>query len=121
GTAIAAYRARLSGPLLDRIDLHVDVPALPYRELAHAEPGETSAALGDRVVTARARQQARGPRCNARLGSTELRRVAALDGAGHALLERAAVRLGLSARALTRVRRVARTIADLAGSPAMLG
>jgi len=115
-TAIAGYRARLSGPLLDRIDLHVDVPALPYRELANSEPGESSAAIRDRVVAARERQRARDQRWNARLSSTELRRVAPLDGAGHALLERAATRLGLSARAITRVRRVARTIADLAGS-----
>jgi magnesium chelatase family protein len=119
GTAVMAYRSRLSGPLLDRIDLHVDVPALPYRELAHAEPGESSAAIRDRVMAARGRQQARGPRWNARLSSTDLRRAAPLDGAGHALLERAAARLGLSARAITRVRRVARTIADLAGSPAI--
>jgi len=117
--AVVAYRSRLSGPLLDRIDLHVDVPALPYRELAHAEPGESSANIRARVVAARARQQARGQHWNARLTSTELRRVAPLDGAGHALLERAAARLGLSARAITRVRRVARTIADLAGSAAI--
>ena len=117
--AVMAYRARLSGPLLDRIDLHVDVPAMSYRELAHAEPGESSGAIRDRVVAARARQQARQQRWNARLTSSELRRVAPLDGAGHALLERAAGRLGLSARAITRVRRVARTIADLAGSPAI--
>ena len=117
--AVMAYRSRLSGPLLDRIDLHVDVPALPYRELAHAEPGESSSAIRDRVMAARGRQQARGPRWNARLSSSDLRRVAPLDGAGHALLERAAVRLGLSARAITRVRRVARTIADLAGSAAI--
>ena len=70
-------------------------------------------------MAARGRQQARGRSWNARLPSTELRRVAPLDGAGHALLERAAARLGLSARAITRVRRVARTIADLAGSPAI--
>jgi len=117
--SIAAYRSRLSGPLLDRIDLHVEVPALPYRELALAEPGESSAAIRDRVVAARERQRARGPRGNARLSSTDLRRAAPLDGAGHALLERAATRLGLSARAITRVRRVARTIADLAASPAI--
>ncbi|HXU03371.1 MAG TPA: YifB family Mg chelatase-like AAA ATPase [Polyangia bacterium] len=117
--AIGAYRSRLSGPLLDRIDLHVDVPALPYRELAHAEAGESSAAIRTRVVAARERQQARGHRWNARLSSAELRRVAALDGAGHALLERAAGRLGLSARAITRVRRVARTIADLSASGAI--
>jgi magnesium chelatase family protein len=117
--AVVAYRSRLSGPLLDRIDLHVDVPALPYRELAHAEPGESSTNIRARVMAARERQQARGQHWNARLTSTELRRVAPLDGAGHALLERAAARLGLSARAITRVRRVARTIADLAGSAAI--
>jgi len=119
GTAIAAYRSRLSGPLLDRIDLHVDVPALPYRELAAADPGESSAAVRDRVIAARERQRAREQRWNARLSSTELRRVGPLDGAGHALLERAAGRLGLSARAITRIRRVARTIADLTGSVAV--
>jgi magnesium chelatase family protein len=116
-TAIAAYRSRLSGPLLDRIDLHVDVPALPYHELAHAEPGEPSATVRARVAQARARQRARGPRWNARLSSRELAAAAPLDAAGHALLERAVTRLGLSARAITRIRRVARTIADLAGSP----
>src|SRR5204862_1420751 len=81
-TAIVAYRSRLSGPLLDRIDLHVDVPALPYRELAHAEPGESSAAIRDRVTAARARQHARAQRWNARLTSAEPRRVAPLDGGG---------------------------------------
>jgi magnesium chelatase family protein len=119
GAVIAAYRSRLSGPLLDRIDLHVDVPALPYRELAGATPGEASAAVRDRVVVARERQQQRGGRWNARLSSAELARFAPLDGAGHALLERAVVRLGLSARAITRLRRVARTIADLEGSRAV--
>ncbi|HVU52454.1 MAG TPA: YifB family Mg chelatase-like AAA ATPase [Polyangia bacterium] len=115
---VAAYRARLSGPLLDRIDLHVEVPALPYRALAETADGargEPSAAVRARVVAARVRQQARGPRWNARLGSTELRAFAPLDAEGHRLLEAAVARLGLSARALTRTRRVARTIADLDG------
>jgi magnesium chelatase family protein len=119
GAAIAAYRSRLSGPLLDRIDLHVDVPALPYRELAAAPPGESSAVVRGRVVAARERQQRRGTRWNARLSAAELGRFAPLDAAGHALLERAVTRLGLSARAITRLRRVARTIADLDGSPAV--
>jgi magnesium chelatase family protein len=122
-TAIAAYRARLSGPLLDRIDLHVEVPALAYRDLAGGAPGESSAAVRGRVIEARARQAARarateGARAgttNARLPPAPLERHAALDDAGHRLLERAVERLGLSARAMTRVRRVARTIADLAG------
>jgi magnesium chelatase family protein len=116
GTAIGAYRARLSGPLVDRIDLHVDVPALPYHELAHAEPGEPTAVVRDRVAVARDRQRARGGAANARLTSAALSRVAPLDAAGHQILERAAARLGLSARAITRIRRVARTIADLEGS-----
>jgi len=133
---IAAYRAKLSGPLLDRIDMHVEVPAIGYRELSGEAGGEPSAAVRARVVAARARQAARfaaKPRgapaasgapplpagrsaTNARLDATELDRQAALDESGHNLLERAVERLGLSARAITRVRRVARTIADLAAS-----
>jgi len=116
---VAAYRSRLSGPLLDRIDLHVDVPALPYRELAGAAPGEASVSVRDRVVAARERQHGRCNKWNARLSSAELGRFAALDAAGHVLLERAVARLGLSARAITRLRRVARTIADLDGSKAV--
>jgi magnesium chelatase family protein len=125
-TAVAAYRARLSGPLLDRIDLHVEVPALGYRDLAAGTAGEASAAVRARVIEARARQTARAqgtddipahaPATNARLAPALLERHAVLDDAGHRLLERAVERLGLSARAMTRVRRVARTIADLAGS-----
>jgi len=117
--AIGAYRARLSGPLVDRVDLHVDVPALPYQQLAETEPGESTSAVRARVAAARERQRARGGGWNARLSAPALARVAPIDAAGHALLERAASRLGLSARALTRVRRVARTIADLEGSAAV--
>ena len=113
--AINAYRAKLSGPLLDRIDMHVEVPAVPYRELAAASPGEPSAPVRARVETARERQRQRGPRSNARLSARELEQVAAIDADGHRLLERAVERLGLSARAVSRVRRMARTIADLEG------
>jgi magnesium chelatase family protein len=119
GTAIGAYRARLSGPLVDRIDLHVDVPALSYQELAHAEAGEPTSVVRARVAEARERQRARGGAPNARLTSPALAKVAPIDAAGHDLLERAATRLGLSARAITRIRRVARTIADLEGSAAV--
>jgi magnesium chelatase family protein len=115
-TAIGSYRARLSGPLIDRIDLHVEVPALPYQQLATAETGEPTEAVRVRVAAARERQRERGKSWNARLASAALARVAPLDAAGHQLLERAATRLGLSARAITRIRRVARTIADLEGS-----
>src|SRR6266540_2079478 len=113
--AIAAYRSRLSGPLLDRIDLHVEVPVLPYHDLAHAAPGEPTAAVRERVAAARDRQAARGRGWNARLTSAALGTVAPLDAGGHALLEKATTRLGLSARAVMRIRRVARTIADLEG------
>ena len=116
---IARYRSRLSGPLLDRIDMHVEVPAVPYRELAAAAPGEATAPVRQRVEEARARQRQRGPRSNARLNSSELDQMAALDSDGHRLLERAVERLGLSARATTRVRRMARTIADLEGAAAI--
>ncbi|HXU63797.1 MAG TPA: YifB family Mg chelatase-like AAA ATPase [Polyangia bacterium] len=115
-TAIGNYRARLSGPLIDRVDLHVDVPALPYQQLASAEAGEPTATVCARVAAARERQRERNRSCNARLPAPALAHVAALDGAGHQLLERAATRLGLSARAIARIRRVARTIADLEGS-----
>ncbi len=121
-SGIAAYRARLSGPLLDRIDMHVEVAAMAYRDLCDGAPGEGSTAVRARVVEARARQLTRamggpgGGATNARLPASALDRHTALDDAGHRLLERAVERLGLSARAITRVRRVARTIADLAGS-----
>ncbi len=124
---IAAYRARLSGPLIDRIDLHVEVPALPYKALAAEHPGESSATVRARVVAARELQRARGAASapgaywNARLPAPALRAFAALDADGHRLLESAVTRFGFSARALTRVRRVARTIADLDGSVVVRG
>jgi magnesium chelatase family protein len=117
--SISNYRAKLSGPLLDRIDMHVEVPAVPYRQLAHGGPGEASAVVRARVEEARDRQRQRGPRPNSRLTAAELAAVATPDGEGHALLERAVERLALSARAIDRVRRVARTIADLEGSEAV--
>jgi magnesium chelatase family protein len=114
--AIAAYRAKLSGPLLDRIDMHVEVPASSYQDLALAGPGEATATVRMRVDAARGRQAARVPRSNARLSARELGEVVQLDDDAHRLLARAVERLALSARALDRVRRVARTIADLDGS-----
>ncbi len=119
--ALAHYRARLSGPLLDRVDLHVDVAAVRYRELADNTAGERSAAVRARIVGAREVQRRRFAEspttCNAEMSGRELRRVARPDTAGAAILERAMSRLGLSARAYTRVLKVARTIADLAGAP----
>lgn len=113
---VARYRSRVSGPLLDRIDLHVEVPRVPVGFLADDDGrGEPSAAIRARVHAARARQLARGPWLNAQLPPRELRRLAPVDVRGRKLLEVASERLGLSARAYTRIVRVARTIADLAG------
>jgi magnesium chelatase family protein len=120
-TAISAYRSKLSGPLLDRIDMHVEVPALHYRELAKEESGESTVAVRERVEMAHDRQRERGPRTNARLTSAELGAAAALDSDGHRLLERAVERLALSARAIERVRRLARTIADMEASTKVRG
>jgi magnesium chelatase family protein len=111
--AINTYRAKLSGPLLDRIDMHVEVPALSYRELSSSSAGENTATVRRRVEETRIRQFARGSRSNAHLKTADLARVAPLDGDGHRLLERAVERLALSARAIERVRRLARTIADM--------
>jgi len=114
------YRARVSGPLLDRIDLHVEVPRVPVGELAAEDGGaEGSAAVRARVEAARARQRARlaahASGLNAHLAGREVRRFCRIGPAGQRLLEVASERLGLSARAYTRILRVARTIADLAG------
>ncbi len=106
---VARYQSRVSGPLLDRIDLHVEVPR---QRLGDHPPGEPSAAVRDRVDAARRRQAERGA-LNARLSPAQTVRHAALDRAGEQLLERACDRLGLSARAHQRILRVARTLADL--------
>ncbi|HEY2388524.1 MAG TPA: YifB family Mg chelatase-like AAA ATPase [Candidatus Binatia bacterium] len=117
---LTQYRARLSGPLLDRIDLHVDVAPVRYGELTGDAPGETSAAVRARVLAARERQHARfaagTTTCNAEMSARELRAFARPDAAGASILERTMSRLGLSARAYTRVLKVARTIADLDGA-----
>jgi magnesium chelatase family protein len=117
---IARYRGRISGPLLDRIDLHVEIPAVPYERLAARAPGEPSAAIRARVAAARAIQARRFAnrawKTNARMSAADLRRHAALDAAGQRLLGAATVRPGLSARGYSRVLKVARTIADLAES-----
>ncbi len=121
---IARYRSRLSGPLLDRIDLHVEVPAVPYEDLQARSGGVSSATIRSRVVLARQRQEVRyaGKKCccNAELAGSLLEEYCRLDAAGHALLENAMRRLALSARAYTRILRLARTIADLAGEEQIL-
>ena len=121
--ALARYRRKLSGPLLDRIDLHVPVPPVPVgdvlRERGANDPGERSSAVAARVLAARERQAlrhaGRSITTNAELPAADLARDCALDAECRALLERALRALGLSMRAVTRVLRVARTIADLSG------
>lgn len=122
-TQIDRYLSRISGPLLDRIDIHVEVPAVPYQDLAGGKGGESSAAIRARVSAAREVQTLRfrrsGVHCNAQMGSRHLRRCCALDGDAAALLEAAVNRLGLSARAYHRILKIGRTIADLAGAESM--
>ncbi|MBS3959139.1 MAG: YifB family Mg chelatase-like AAA ATPase [Xanthomonadaceae bacterium] len=113
--AIARYQGRVSGPLLDRIDLHVVLRRVPAAAMAQATRGESSAQVREQVRTARARQQARQGRPNAHLDPAALRQHAAASPAALHLLETAGERLALSGRALHRLLRVARTIADLAG------
>jgi magnesium chelatase family protein len=117
---IRRYRSRLSGPLLDRLDIHLEVPAVPVRELNQDGPQEPSSAIRTRVARARSRQIARYAKdrlyCNAQLKPRHLKKHCALEASGKALLEQAMTRLGLSARAHGRILRVARTIADLAES-----
>ncbi len=113
------YRNRLSGPLLDRIDLHVQVPRISYRELAEKTEAESSQAIRRRVEEARQRQQQRfaGSRTlsNAAMSPRQMRRFCQLDEPGRQLMEMVTDRLGFSARTYTRILKVARTIADLAG------
>ena len=118
---IERYRSRLSGPLLDRIDLHVRVPAVPFRDLAAAGSSEASAAIRARVVRARTRARGRSTRrtpiaCNAAVPGSLLRKVARPTEEALAILEFASRKIGLSARAIHRALRVGLTIADLAGA-----
>ena len=113
---VARYQGRLSGPLLDRIDLHVDVPALSPQELLQAPAGEPSATVRERCGTARQRALQRQGCANAALDAAALDRHARLAPAAQAFLDHAAARLAWSARATHRVLKVARTIADLAAS-----
>lgn len=115
------YRQRISGPLLDRIDIHVEVPAVEFRELSRATGGEPSAAILQRIEKARAVQAARyagenGIRCNAEMSPKLLKKHTALDDASRDLLENAMDQMNFSARAHDRILKVARTLADLSGA-----
>jgi magnesium chelatase family protein len=120
--AILRYRSKISGPLLERIDLHLEVPRLPPAELRpDAPPGESSDTVRARVVRAREVQRQRTGRCNAHLDQSQTNAVCRLAPEDQAMLENAIDLLQLSARSMHRILRVARTIADLAGSTEILG
>jgi len=116
---IRQYQGKISGPLLDRIDIHVEVPAVGYGELAGRQEGEKSHVVRKRIEEARSRQRYRGHdgirAVNASLTDREVKQWCPLDGEGEHLLRGAMERLGLSARAYMRILKVARTIADLEG------
>jgi magnesium chelatase family protein len=117
--AVEKYLGRVSGPLLDRIDLHVEVPAVPFEQLTAKSDGTSSAGMREQVIAARERQRrrfGRGPMLNGRMTGRMIRRECRLDAEGEATLKSAMDDLGLSARAHDRILRVARTIADLGGS-----
>ncbi|RJP76912.1 MAG: ATP-binding protein [Candidatus Zixiibacteriota bacterium] len=121
---VQRYRSRVSGPLLDRIDIHIEVPAVKFEHLASMAEGEPSQRIRDRVQEARQRQLHRfqgmpGVYANAHMGTSELRRFCRLDDASMTLLKTAIDRLGLSARAYDRIMKVSRTIADLEGVEAI--
>ena len=117
---IALYLGKISGPLLDRLDLHIEVPPVEYSQLADPAPAESSAAIRERVLAARQRQRERmaglGISCNARIPPAKLRQLCPLTGEAGRLLQNAFDKLGMSARSYDRVLKVARTIADLDGS-----
>jgi magnesium chelatase family protein len=117
------YQSKISGPLFDRIDLHVDVPAVDPLDLSAPTPGEPSAVVAERVAATRNVQRARyaemkaeGVTCNAQADGEVLDRIAAPDDAGRELLTQAADKMHLSARGYHRILRVARTLADMDGS-----
>src|SRR5690606_19387649 len=120
---IERYMAKISGPLLDRIDIHIEVPAVPFRELSAATPGTSSAQMREQVTVARQRQQQRfagtRTRYNGQMSHRQIRSYCQVDDAGQNLLRATMTELGLSARAHDKILRVARTIADLDASEAI--
>jgi magnesium chelatase family protein len=118
-SVVQRYMAKISGPLMDRIDIHIEVPAVHYRDLSAAHDGEPSSAIRERVQQARDCQEKRFAEaqhvfCNAHMTTKQIRSMCRLDDESHTLLETAMERLGLSARAYNRILKVSRTIADLA-------
>lgn len=119
--AVQKYLSRISGPLLDRIDIHIEIVPVPFEKLSEYDTAESSATIRARVIKARNIQAERfknsvGIHCNAQMKSKMLHKYAAIDSDGQALLKLAMARINLSARAYDRILKVARTIADLDGS-----
>jgi len=119
-STVTKYQKRISGPMLDRIDIHVEVPRVDYEKLSSDRLGETSASIRERVQAARERQRIRFEGsdivCNSDMRVAEVRQFCKLDEAGDSLVRSAMSQLNLSARGYHRVLKLARTIADLAGS-----
>lgn len=121
---VERYRQRISGPLLDRIDIHLEVPAVQFREMSSGEPGEASSAIRDRVTHVREVQRRRfgsasKTRCNSRMSAKQIKAHCPLGEDAAGMLQMAMNELNLSARAYDRILKVARTIADLAGVDAI--
>jgi magnesium chelatase family protein len=122
---VQKYLNKISGPLLDRIDIHVEVVPVPFKELSEARNGEKSAQVRERVVKARKIQEERyqekkNIHCNAQMTSRQLREICKIDSTGQLMLKNAMEKLSLSARAYDRILKVSRTIADLEGSAGIL-
>ncbi len=120
----AALRQRISGPLLDRIDLHIEVPAVEYRDISSTRAEEPSDAIRERVIQSRERQQARfhsdkKTNCNARMGPRQIKQHCSLTDDSQELIRIAMTALNLSARAYDRILKVSRTVADLAAAEAI--
>lgn len=117
---IQRYRARISGPLMDRIDIHIDVPSVPFRDLTGTSQGQSSFDISRRIIKARSLQENRFHKSkiytNAMMNSRQIRKFCQIDEKSNLLLEMAMEKFGLSARALSRILKISRTIADLAGS-----
>ena len=123
--AVQKYMNKISGPLMDRIDIHVEVTPVPFKELSSLHQSERSENIRQRVIIARQLQELRYEKvknvyCNAQINSKQLREFCKIDDAGQTLLKNAMERLGLSARAYDRIIKVSRTIADLAQSEPIL-
>jgi len=116
---VKRYRNRISGPILDRIDCHIEVPKMPYAQLRDHQPEKTedSATIRQRVIDCRSKQLSRAEQVNSQLSQQQIKQYCVLDSYSYSLLERVCTKFNLSPRAYHKILKVARTIADLADSP----